>query len=475
MNNPKIREKTRQLILQATTLSARGFLIPEIAKKLNTTKKRIYLVRKKYRREWDKVYNLEAAKVLEDNSKNDFLDMLRKVNDSAMKVKTRELIALAIPLIAKGKTFREVAVLLNTTRSRLLETKYTHRDLWDSLLQVERKRIIESGKTDLTRERLPQEDMTKSPLLEFLHRVYVPSRLDIKPYTVYVFEIIIRQFNAFAGDLAIGELTDDVVCRFLKDCLKRGIAPATVNNKRAHILALWRCAWRKMMIAELPRDIPCAKVKRCVPEAWTAEEIQRLVRYAELLGGEIGDLPTSWFWTTLVLVAFETGLRIGELLQTEIADIHLDYPAIVTRPENDKTGTAQLFGLSATTAELLAEHRSPVRNDLVWPWPYCSRYFFVRFRKVVEGAGLHAGHKGNDLFHKIRRTHISHIARASLEAARRAAGHTHATTTERYYIDPRIVAAAPVVNLLPRVVPSCTRAITYEAQPSAFTGAADGG
>lgn len=458
-------QKTKQLIIDAATLSARGFTIPEIEQKLSVNRKQIYRARIKYPLQWQSVFDAELQNNVAGRENPDepaFLSALELSRKCSMRLKTRELISQVIPLIAQGKTFRETAVLLNSTVHRILFIKHTHREIWDGLLQAERKRIIESGAIDKTRERLPQEDMAKSPLLEFLHRVYAPSRLDLSHDVIYQFEIVIRQFNAVVGSISIGELTDDAVCRFLRDCMKRGLSPATVNSKRAMILALWRCAWRKSMIAELPRDVPSAKLKRRVPEAWTAEEIQRLVCYAELLDGEIGDLPKSWFWTTLVLVAFETGLRIGELLKTAVADIHLDYPAIVTRPENDKTGSAQFFGLTPTTAELLAEHLSPVRNDLVWPWPHCRRYFFTSFRKIVEGAGLHAGHKGNDLFHKLRRTHISHIARTSLEAARRAAGHTHATTTEKHYIDPRIVAAAPVVNLLPRVVPSCTRAITYD-------------
>ena len=304
-----------------------------------------------------------------------------------------------------------------------------------------------------------REERPHTSLLDFLYNVYVPSRLDLSPDGVCQLEIVINQFNRYAGNPQIGQLTDEMVCGFLRHCLDKGLSPSTVNSKRSKIVALWNCAWRKRMHKDQPRDIPRLREHVKVPKAWTAEEVQCLVTHTGSLDGVIGWLPASWFWTTLVLATWETGLRIGALLKTRNADFRLEIPAIVARAQSQKTGVGQFCPITESTSAAIAEQLDFPRQR-VWPWPYCQRSFYIKFRRIVEGAGLHASYDGHDLFHKLRRSHLSYIARKSLETARRQAGHTNAAITLRHYIDPRIADEQAAVELLPAIT---------APQPSAFT------
>lgn len=288
-------------------------------------------------------------------------------------------------------------------------------------------------------------------LAEFLTKIYIPSRIDLTADSIYQYQLTIRQFNAYANSPRISEITDGMVCGWMRDCLAHGMAPATVNVRRTRLLTLLNCAYRKRLIFDPPRDVPRCRESRKVPTAWTAEELQRLVTHAGTLAGAVGELPANWYWQSMIMVVYETGLRVGAVRTLEVEDFHPHGPALLIRSETQKTLLGQCVPLSAPTAALLAEHLYTPERTLIFPWPNCQRWFFVRFRKIVESAGLSASRRGHDLFHKIRRTNISYLACESLEIARHQAGHVSAAVTQRFYIDPRIVGERSAVDLLPRI------------------------
>ena len=291
-----------------------------------------------------------------------------------------------------------------------------------------------------------------SPLMEFLHSVYVPSKLDLGSGQIEQLEVSIRKLDAFASRPKISDLSEEMICKFLRDCLGHGLAPATVNSKRAQILALWRCAWKKKLHPEQPRDIPRCREPRRIPRAWTAEEIQLLVNHAATLSGVIGKLPRAWWWSTLILVCWETGVRVGAARELRVEDFHPRGPALLVRSESQKTLLGQCLPLSCPTATALAEHLLAPQRELIWPWPHCDRWLFVCFRRIVETVGLEARLIGHDLFYRLRRSNLSYVAReAGLEVARQQAGHTSAATTIKHYIDPRIANVQRAVDMLPQI------------------------
>ena len=287
---------------------------------------------------------------------------------------------------------------------------------------------------------------------EFLTKIFIPSRIDLTADSIYQYQLTIRQFNAYANSPRISEITDEMIVGYMRDRLQAGTAPATINARRTRLLTLLNCAYRKHLISDPPRDVPRCRESRKVPMAWTADELQRLVTHAGTLAGAVGELPASWYWQSMIMVVYESGLRVGAIRSLEVEDFHPHGPALLIRSETQKTLLGQCVPLSAPTAALLAEHLYTPKRTLIFHWPNCPRYFFVKFRRIVEGAGLTASRRGHDLFHKIRRTNISYLAcNGSLELARRQAGHTSASVTQRYYVDPRIACQRSAVDVLPKL------------------------
>lgn len=292
----------------------------------------------------------------------------------------------------------------------------------------------------------------ESSLMRFLETVYVPAKLDLSVGQVEQLKVVVRQLDYHAHYPDIGKLTDEMVGGFLRACLQHGLSPNTVNSKRAKILALWRLAWKKHLVPDLPRDVPRCRVPRKIPVAWTSGELSRLAAHASTLPGMVGELPANWFWRSMILITWESGLRVGAVRKLLVEDFHAHGPALLVRAETQKTTLGQCLPLSLPLATALAKHLYAPQRKLIFPWPHCERWFFSKFRKIVEAAGLYASLNGHDLFYKIRRSNLSYIARnGSLEMARQQAGHTSAATTLRHYIDPRIANTQRAIDVLPNI------------------------
>jgi len=290
----------------------------------------------------------------------------------------------------------------------------------------------------------------KNPTLQtFLRKVYLPSAINCGPRTARDYRSVVEHLVEWYGrDVRLSRLSDDMLCRYLRHLSENGAAPATVNSHRAKILALWRCAWRKRYVNELPRDVPKLREPQRVPEAWTVAEVSCLVAHCRELPGKIGPVEKATWWTSLVLATWETGQRIGALLQSRRDDFKGGARTLLIRPDTTKTGAGQLYSLSenAVGAISAALH---IDNTLIWQWPHGRRWFFAQFRRIVEAAGLKAG-PHNDLFHKLRRSNLSYTAaNGGIDLARQQAGHDHARTTLKHYVDPRIARPPSARDVLP--------------------------
>lgn len=284
-------------------------------------------------------------------------------------------------------------------------------------------------------------------LQTFLDSTYLPSRVNIGARTAYEYQIVLRHFTRFAGDVFLSDLTDDLICRFLRHRLETS-SPATVNGNRAKLLALWRAAWRKRLVDELPRDIPKLREPQHVPRAWTVDEVSQLVAYSARMHGKVGVVLKRDWWTSLIRTTWETGQRIGALMQARQVDCDLDGQTLLVRAASTKTGLGQVYLLSIETINTIAPVLRPT-EPLIWAWPHCRRWFYIHFRRIVEAAGLSAG-SHHDLFHKLRRSNLSYTALGGgIELARQQAGHDHASTTLRHYIDPRIAQQRSARDVLP--------------------------
>ncbi len=263
------------------------------------------------------------------------------------------------------------------------------------------------------------------------------------------YKCVINRFSWYlASEATLENLTDDTLQEFFAWLKAAGRSNATINGYRACLLALWRHAWRKRMLDELPHDVPKLREPKRLPKAWSLTEFERILTAAGKQPGEVAGISSSQWWRSLLLVAFDTGLRISALLQTRVADLDVEAGVLFIAAEHQKQDADQVFALHADTRSLIAL-TAPFDREWLFPWPHGMRELRECYREILKTSGLPHGKK--DLFHKLRRTSGTYLARATDAAtAQSHLGHSSMAVTARSYLDPRMLNRVQAAMVMER-------------------------
>jgi integrase len=254
-----------------------------------------------------------------------------------------------------------------------------------------------------------------------------------------------------ACEVTLDQLSEDLFERFAGARLRAGRSAATVNKNISMIAALWRFAFRKRVLDDLPRDLEKIPEFKRLPEAWSVDQFAIILDAAAATKGTICAAPADHFFLALLLTLYDTGLRIGAVLKLSVEALDAERRWLTIPAEFQKQKAGQALLLDAKTVELL---RTLPRNgsDRLFPvhrWKHPIVALERRYRRILQGAGLPSGRR--DLFHKIRRTNATYTADAEGEqAAQRQLGHSSVSMTRRNYIDPRLLTRDRNAALIPR-------------------------
>lgn len=284
-------------------------------------------------------------------------------------------------------------------------------------------------------------------LIDYLNH-YAATR-PVRAGTLRQYGIAVQLLERHAGGpVLLDELEGDMVPRWLR-ALAETRKPATVRGKRAAILALWRAAADDGLVDLPRRRVRLAPVPWTPPTAWTIAEVRQLVRAARgLQRRHPCGLRRSEWWPLAIRLAWDTGLRWGDLVRLRFADLEGDLVQVV----QSKTGRPHLARLRPSTVAALDASRVACPRELVVPWPASHQTFARQVRRLVEAAGIRAG-----TWKWIRRGGASDVEAQEPERghASRHLGHrAGATVAALHYVDPRVVAATvPIVQ--PRDLGPC--------------------
>ena len=282
-------------------------------------------------------------------------------------------------------------------------------------------------------------------LERFFDKHYRPQRLFGKsPNTTRLYLISIRNFAKSIGKSPhLDDLTDENVRNHMQSMLNNGRTAATANKDRAQLLTLWRHAHRLGLIDRYPQ-VPQLLEPQRTPEAWTADQIHKLLNAAEKQVGHFGSVPRGLWWTALILLALDTGERIGALRQARwswFSGQWINVPAEARK--GGRRDRAYRVG-PETFGHLMAIRLVSPRT--VFPWQYSEGYLWRLFGELLESAGLPSGRR--DKFHRLRRTTASAVHAAGMDA-QEALDHQYRRTTKRY-LDPRFSPSDQACDVLGR-------------------------
>ena len=297
-------------------------------------------------------------------------------------------------------------------------------------------------------------------LAEFVDRDFLPTRLSVQKKTREYYQRTAREYDAFRASQGLNgdsspfdrrAMTEFLAALYRDDPTRAG----RTNTRRRALITLWRFAAQLGLAGPLP-PLPKAKEAQKTPQAWTIVEVLRIIAQCRRLTGTVKGIPANLWWESFILAIYSTGVRVNALLSCGPLDLEVGTGALHLRWQTQKNWKEQTVFLSAEAIKAIVQHLD-VTRDRIWPAPKKLQKFNAKFRRILKAARVKAGEGYGPLFHQLRRTNISLIAKYyGTDAAREAAGHVSAATTRKSYIDPRVAAPEHRPRLLPDIGPMLT-------------------
>lgn len=192
----------------------------------------------------------------------------------------------------------------------------------------------------------------------------------------------------------------------------------------------------KLLPANLAEHLSLPRRWKRLPKALTSQEIERL------LAPENPETPQSLCDTAVLELAYASGLRLAELRQVRLEQLHLDAGFINVVGKGNKERVVPL-GRKAVAA--LQRYLEAGRPKLVNPrstanvfltrrgTPFASVTLWLRIKQRARRAGL-ASRPGGLTPHMLRHSFATHLLErgADLRVIQELLGHASISTTEVY-------------------------------------------
>ena len=264
--------------------------------------------------------------------------------------------------------------------------------------------------------------------------------------TINQFNVSLVNFQSFLGRPAtIDDLTDKTIADIMHWFLDRGRAEGTANKFRSNMLAIWRFLARKRIVEHWP-DVEKFIEPERIPTAWSQSELHKLWDACSRQTGRIcGILAADW-WLSLHMILWDTGERIGSVVQTLWDDVDLEKGYITFIAETRKGKRRdRLHKLHPQTVAMLASRGGRGAGQLLFPWSLSYREIWHHYKLLLISADLPSGRASK--FHRMRKSTASHFQAGGGDASV-LMDHASPETTRRHYLDPRIVPQKEATDVL---------------------------
>lgn len=298
---------------------------------------------------------------------------------------------------------------------------------------------------------------------------------DLCARTVTMYCQTLDRFRDFLGrEPTLDDLDDLVVSKFLRWRREtkhswKLISPASLSKDSAQLRTIWTWAAKKRLkrsdgeLLDFP-DYARPRVPKPVPKAYRAEHLAMLLTYSRRRVGHISGVPAAWYWTTKIMAMFQTGERIGAILEIRWSEVNTDRHELTflaaTRKNRMETITRSI---TPELSEMMAAGRRRP-EDRVWPWleDRTKTSIYGSLRVLCESAKV-----PYLPFHSIRKATASYLKAAGV-SAKFQLGHASEEMAENHYYDQTIVGRESHLDLLPRIdaMPTDGRASGGPSRPA---------
>jgi len=295
--------------------------------------------------------------------------------------------------------------------------------------------------------------MIAAPLTleRFLQAEYLRGRW-LDPKTQQQMAISVRLLDRWAREtgrqspVQLHDLTRNLIIDWMM-WLGKCRQPKTVNNKRGDVLTLWREGNRqgKCGPAEEVRKMPEPNRE---PTAWTLAEIDAIFEQCNRLPGTWDGVRVSLAWKIGFLLFWDTGGRLGEVIQAKMPQLRLNEKSLHVPAEHRKGKRAdKIYALHDQTLDVILASL-PTSRQRIFPFPYQRRQVWPHLKRILRAANLPDDRE--HMFHCFRRSAESYAARdRGVQWAADAIGHS-VEVAKRHYINQQIAPGPRLIDVLPR-------------------------
>jgi integrase len=222
---------------------------------------------------------------------------------------------------------------------------------------------------------------------------------------------------------------DEFIARRRQEPGRNGqpVSPATVNKNLRHLKAALKKA-RKWGYVRHDIDFEFQREPGKIPTFVSPEEFALLYGACDQAARWPADqpYPAADWWKGLLVTAYMTGWRIGQLMALKRDDVDLDAGTALTRFRDNKGKRDQVISLHPLVVQHL--RRLAGFDAFVFPWTHPRRSLFEELHRIEHAAGVHAYG-----FHDLRRAFATmNAGRMTADALQHLMQHSTYATTQRY-------------------------------------------
>jgi len=267
---------------------------------------------------------------------------------------------------------------------------------------------------------LPGREHVEEYFRHMYRRNFRPKTYSSALTAIYIFLTIIRD----SGKTRLEEITKNDIEAFIEHEQDRGMVLSTVRTKLHCVNAFLGFAMEAGVVSTdvLARRIRLRKPET-LPRAMDPDDVKQLL--------SVIDNPKD---LAMIMVLFRTGMRIGELLNTKMPDLHLrDRRINIYEGEKNRSGRVVYLSDDAMSAlKAWLKIRDPQKEFLFYATKSMSYSTAHQiFANYLRKAGL--AHKGYTI-HCLRHTFASELLNAGMriEHLQPLLGHSSLDVTRRY-------------------------------------------
>jgi site-specific recombinase XerD len=283
----------------------------------------------------------------------------------------------------------------------------------------------------------------------------------VRKSTLKDYESIMRNFISVVGDRDFRQVGHSDGEYFLNWCIEHGNAAATVNKKVVTLKRIYNLAVSRRQIDENPfRFLKGPKASKKKVLVLSEHEIVNLIKGTSVVPDLYGLR-----WDIMILMAWVTGMRKGELLNLTWRDIDFENHVVEVTAKEDTAATwlweikdhdERTLPLTEELVDILTrlqvdvpegcpyvfvpharcqdvlQKRSEGKWDSIKTRENLIPHFSTQFKELRQKAGI----SKDVTFHDLRSTALSGWCNSgmSINDVKTLAGHSSITTTQEFYL-----------------------------------------